>query len=240
MAAAGDGDRPQLGGRRAELVHVPSRDGREVYGLGKPAEGHLEVLLDEVLGVHLARTADHLGALRGPRDREDVEDVARLAPTDRQRGVVGRRPRPDHPAAALRDPELVRGPEVRMEGRCVELVTHEGRVHEAVDVRRGEPGIRERALHGFRGDLLRGPARRPGVRRLSDPDDGDFPSDVLERRRAAPVGVGHAGTLAHASRQGPGFRRAAGQCLIAVGGAGSRERMPSAFCCEVLPMWCAA
>src|SRR5262249_33993120 len=138
------------------------------------------------------------------------------------------------------DPEIVRGPEVRVERCRVELVAHEGRVHETVDVRGSEPGIRERALHGFRGDLLRRPSRRASVRRLPDADDGDLPSDVLEGCRAAPVGVGHGRNPSARVAPRSRVRRAAAQCLIAVGGAGSRERMPSAFCCEVLAWWCAA
>src|SRR2546425_45431 len=73
---ARDGDRTELGGRGAELVHVPARDGREVHGLGKPAERDLDVLLDEILGVHLTGATHHLRALRGPGDREDVQHVA--------------------------------------------------------------------------------------------------------------------------------------------------------------------
>src|SRR5439155_10289278 len=49
---ARDGDRTELGGCGAELVHVPARDGREVHGLGKPAERDLDVLLDEYPGVY--------------------------------------------------------------------------------------------------------------------------------------------------------------------------------------------
>ena len=188
---ARDGDRTELGGRGAELVHVPARDGREVHGLGKPAERDLDVLLDEILGVHLTGATHHLRALRGPGDREDVQHVARLPCTDRERRVVRRRPGPHHPATPLRHPEVVRGPEVRVERCRVELASHEGRIHEAVDRRGGKPGVRQRALHGLGGDLLRTASRSAGVRRLPHADDGDLARDVLEGRRATPVAVRH-------------------------------------------------
>ena len=81
--------------------------------------------------------------------------------------------------------------EVRVERCRVELASHEGRIHEAVDRRGGKPGVRQRALHGLGGDLLRTASRSAGVRRLPHADDGDLARDVLEGRRATPVAVRH-------------------------------------------------
>ena len=57
MPAAGDGDRAELLLGRAELEHVPAHDRGEVHGLREPAERHLEVLLERLRGVRLARPA---------------------------------------------------------------------------------------------------------------------------------------------------------------------------------------
>ena len=81
MAPARDRDRAELLLACAELVHVPARDRREVHGLGEPAHRDLEVLLEQLLGVALPGTADHLRALRRPRDAEGVEDVRSPCPS---------------------------------------------------------------------------------------------------------------------------------------------------------------
>ena len=115
VAPARDRDRAELLLGRAELEHVPAHDRREVHGLREPAERHLEVLLERLRGVHLARAAGHRAALRRPRDREHVEHVAGLALADRPRREVGRGRGPRHAAAPRRGPHVVRGAEVLVE-----------------------------------------------------------------------------------------------------------------------------
>src|SRR5256885_1192361 len=94
------------------------------------------------------------------------------------------------------------GAEVLVERGHVE-VGERARVRETVDVAGFEPGVHDRFLGRLGTDLLRGAARRLGVRGLADPGDGHLAGDVVELARATPVPLPwHAGTIA-TSRAGP-------------------------------------
>jgi hypothetical protein len=152
---AGHRDGAELFRLRAELDHVPAHDRREVHRLREPPERHLEVLLQGLGGMHLAGTAGHRRAFRRPRDREDVDHMARPLLADRLRREIRRSRGPRHPATPGRGPQLVRRPEVLVERRRVEVGERAG-PGETVDVGGLEPSVGDGALDGLGADFARG------------------------------------------------------------------------------------
>ena len=193
----GDRDCTELLGRGAELDHVPAHDRREVHRLREPAERHFEVLFRRLGGVHLAGAPGHRPALRCPRDRKHVQDVARLALGDGPRREVRRGRRPRHAATPRRRPQLVRRAEVLVERGVVEVGKHAG-PREPVDIARFEPGVGDRRLGRGGPDLAGGAPRGLGVFGLADPGDRHLAADIDEFARVTPVGrVLHASNLSN-------------------------------------------